>query len=130
MSTSTTKTRVDIEGMHCASCVASVERSLKKVPGVQVANVNLATESASVEFDAAQASYDDLVAAVDAAGFAVAGRDGAASRPSASSSEIVVEDELAKDERKVRAARRKMWLAWAATIPIIVWMLPEMIAGY
>ncbi len=116
--------------MHCASCVASVERSLKKVPGVQVANVNLATESASVEFDAAQASYDDLVAAVDAAGFAVAGRDGAASRPSASSSEIVVEDELAKDERKVRAARRKMWLAWAATIPIIVWMLPEMIAGY
>ncbi len=37
-----------VEGMTCASCVARVERALRKVPGVQQASVNLATESARV----------------------------------------------------------------------------------
>ncbi len=39
-----------VGGMTCASCVARVERALKKVPGVQEAAVNLATESARVRF--------------------------------------------------------------------------------
>ena len=39
---------IGIEGMTCASCVARVERALKKVPGVEQATVNLATESARV----------------------------------------------------------------------------------
>ncbi|HEY0136840.1 MAG TPA: heavy metal-associated domain-containing protein, partial [Nannocystis sp.] len=37
-----------IEGMTCASCVSRVEKALAKVPGVERASVNLATESASV----------------------------------------------------------------------------------
>ena len=40
---------IGIGGMTCASCVARVERALKKVPGVSLATVNLATESARVE---------------------------------------------------------------------------------
>ncbi|MDR0479498.1 MAG: heavy metal translocating P-type ATPase [Burkholderiaceae bacterium] len=40
-----------VGGMTCASCVARVERALRKVPGVQEATVNLATESARVQFD-------------------------------------------------------------------------------
>ena len=40
---------IGIGGMTCASCVMRVERALKKVPGVQNATVNLATESARVE---------------------------------------------------------------------------------
>ena len=42
-----------IEGMTCASCVRRVERALAKVPGVETANVNLATEQANVSFDPA-----------------------------------------------------------------------------
>ena len=43
---------VGIGGMTCASCVARVEKALKRVPGVQDANVNLATESARIAFSA------------------------------------------------------------------------------
>src|SRR3954469_23470098 len=39
-----------VGGMTCATCVNRVERALKKVPGVQDATVNLATESARVSF--------------------------------------------------------------------------------
>lgn len=40
-----------IKGMHCASCVNVIEKSLKKIEGVKEANVNLATESGSIVCD-------------------------------------------------------------------------------
>ncbi len=49
-----------VGGMTCASCVARVERALRKVPGVQDATVNLATESAHIRYDATQS--DDMAA--------------------------------------------------------------------
>ena len=47
-STSPESLDIGIGGMTCASCVARVEKALKKVPGVQSAAVNLATESARI----------------------------------------------------------------------------------
>jgi len=44
-------TSFQIEGMTCASCVGRVEKALSAVPGVSSAAVNLATESARIEFD-------------------------------------------------------------------------------
>ncbi len=55
--------------MHCASCVGRVERFLRKVPGVEDAAVNLATNRAFVAFDPAQAQPDTLIAAVEKAGY-------------------------------------------------------------
>jgi len=49
-----------VGGMTCASCVARVERALRKVPGVQDAAVNLATESVHLTFDPALADMDQL----------------------------------------------------------------------
>ncbi len=60
---------LDLTGMHCASCVGRVERFLKKVPGVEDAAVNLATNRASVSFDPALVQTDALVAAVEKAGY-------------------------------------------------------------
>ena len=61
-----------ITGMTCANCVATVERSLKKENGVQVALVNLSSERATVEFDPAQAGLSDLIGRVERAGYGVA----------------------------------------------------------
>ena len=60
---------ISISGMTCASCVMRVEKALKKLPGVQQATVNLATESARVTFDPALASDGRLRRAVRDAGY-------------------------------------------------------------
>ena len=54
---------IGVSGMTCASCVGRVERELRKVPGVQEASVNLATESARIAFVSASPSE---TAAIDA----------------------------------------------------------------
>ncbi len=55
--------------MTCASCVLRVEKALKKVDGVQEANVNLATEKVTVSFDSTKTKLPDLAHAVDEAGY-------------------------------------------------------------
>ncbi len=60
---------ISIGGMTCASCVLRVERALKKLPGVQDAAVNLATESARVTFDPAVTNDGRLRRAVRDAGY-------------------------------------------------------------
>jgi Cu+-exporting ATPase len=59
--------QIAVRGMTCASCVARVEKALKKVPGVEDASVNLATEKANVR--GARLDADALVAAVTQAGY-------------------------------------------------------------
>ena len=58
-----------IQGMHCASCVATIERVFLKTAGVHSASVNFASESALVEFDENIVSESDLEKVVDGAGY-------------------------------------------------------------
>ena len=51
-------TQLGIEGMTCAACVTRVERALRRVPGVEDASVNLATETAQVRW--AQGVGDEI----------------------------------------------------------------------
>src|SRR5512145_1539179 len=61
-----------ITGMTCANCVATVERNLKKLDGVQSAVVNLSSERATVDFDSAKLALIDVIARVNRAGYGVA----------------------------------------------------------
>jgi Cu+-exporting ATPase len=63
------RTSLVISGMHCSSCAGLIERQLKKVSGVTTANVNFAAEKATVVFDPALTKIDDLVKAVERAGY-------------------------------------------------------------
>ena len=60
---------IAITGMHCASCVARVERALLAAPGVVSAEVNLATERSRVRVLAGSAGVGELIAAVRRAGY-------------------------------------------------------------
>lgn len=58
-----------IMGMTCANCSSAVERNLRKVDGVQQANVNLSSERATIILDPDLASLPDLIARVERAGY-------------------------------------------------------------
>src|SRR4051812_160254 len=90
-----------IEGMTCASCVNRIERFLRKADGVLEANVNLATEQATVRVDPALAGRAEVVAAVERAGYDV--------RPEPSQAELDAAALAAVDpdaERRRKAQRR------------------------
>jgi len=71
MSAPTATRHVDlpIEGMTCASCAVRIERSLNTLDGVE-ATVNYATERATVSFDGGRVTPGELIAAIEAAGYA------------------------------------------------------------
>ncbi|WP_101772894.1 heavy metal translocating P-type ATPase [Peptostreptococcus faecalis] len=64
-----------IEGMTCAACAKSAERSLKKTKGVVSASVNIATEKAIVEYDSNVCGVDDLRASIEKVGFHMIEKD-------------------------------------------------------
>jgi Cu+-exporting ATPase len=60
-----------VTGMTCANCAANIERSLKKLSGIQQASVNFASEKASVRFDPGQIDIKAVVDNVKRAGYGV-----------------------------------------------------------
>lgn len=63
------KKTFSVKGMHCASCVIAIENSLKKLEGVSEANVNLATEKATVTYDPEKVTDENLSSAVANVGY-------------------------------------------------------------
>ena len=90
-----------IGGMTCASCAARIEKRLNKLPGVD-ATVNFASEHATVVFDPASSSVEQLIGAVESAGYE-------ASLP-----------EAVTEEDPTRPYRRRLVLAIALSIPLAI----------
>lgn len=64
---------LQIDGMHCGSCVSAIERALRGVNGVESVAVALDPGNATVQFDPQRSDRGALVHAVTAAGYAVGG---------------------------------------------------------
>ena len=109
-----------IGGMTCASCAQIIARELKNTKGVKDANVNLATEKATVSFDPAVTSYAKIKKVIEDTGYQVLGREDKKAR---------FEEEAAREQQTLQAAKRRAYIAWALTLPIIVWMIPDMFLG-
>lgn len=60
-----------IEGMTCAACAKAIERVSKKLPGVQDASVNFATEKLNINYDDSKIKLSDIQNAVEKAGYKV-----------------------------------------------------------
>ena len=100
---------LQVADMTCASCVGRVERALAAVPGVVSAQVNLATETATLRYLEGQVTPADLAAVSAAAGYPVtiAARAGA-------------EDQGNRKDREAQALARMTWIAAALTLPVFV----------
>jgi len=107
MSTNARAVRLSIGGMSCAGCVATVEKTLKGVPGVSEATVNFAEHTASV---AGTADVKTLIGAVVAAGYEAAELKSRAA-----------EDEKAATEAAYyRSLQRKTLVAGLLAAPLFV----------
>ncbi|HEX2741497.1 MAG TPA: heavy metal translocating P-type ATPase [Rubrobacter sp.] len=71
MDKSLRKVAFPVTGMSCAACARRVEKALVRTEGVSAANVNLAVEKATVEYDPASAEPDALIRAVEDAGYGI-----------------------------------------------------------
>ncbi|MCZ8535284.1 heavy metal translocating P-type ATPase [Psychrobacillus psychrodurans] len=63
------KVEFDITGMTCAACSTRIEKGLNKIEGVAIANVNLALEKATIEFNPSEVTVGDIIAKVEKLGY-------------------------------------------------------------
>ncbi|MCB0048206.1 MAG: cation transporter, partial [Caldilineaceae bacterium] len=64
-------TTLPVTGMTCANCAATIERNIRKLPGVDIANVNLASEKLTVTYDPAVLDEHGIIARVERIGYGV-----------------------------------------------------------
>ncbi|RZA19626.1 MAG: cation-translocating P-type ATPase, partial [Proteobacteria bacterium] len=100
----------DIQGMSCASCVARIEKVVKKLPGVAEASVNLATETAMIQFNPALVSTEGIAKAISKAGYEA-------------SLQIANAEKTFESDGKLKQERLNLFLAILLTIPLIVPMI-------
>jgi Cu+-exporting ATPase len=126
-----TPNRIELEigGMTCTSCAARVEKKLNKLDGVVLANVNYATELASVAYDPGHLRVPDLVRTVEAAGYTAAlpsDADGKADLVRPLRTRVLVSLTLTVPLLLLSMAppvqfRGWEWLAFALATPIVLW---------
>ena len=120
MATAIKKKVYSVRGMHCAGCVSTVEKRLNALDGVE-ASVSLPSETATISFSR-EVALEELVATVASAGFEL---------------ESTAEDrrteakrnQLREAEGRITIAKQRMWRVWGLTTPVMIWMIPEMVAG-
>jgi Cu+-exporting ATPase len=106
-------TTLYLKGLRCAACAATVEKVVGKLPGVESVSVNLATSRGTFTYDDTKASVDDIVKAIQQAGYSATEAGG-----------------VDKPRDETEAARKRMIRAWMFAAPVIVIMLFHMFGGW
>lgn len=107
-----------VSGMTCASCSAIVEKVLGKLEGVSSANVNLATESATVEFDPTVLGPDEIIRAIEGAGYSATLK--AEDRALGSDASDVQRE---AQRKAVRHDKRMFVFSLVLSLPLVLFML-------
>ena len=107
-----------ISGMTCASCVGSVEKAIRSLPGVEEAGVNLATEKAVVRYDTSQTRLSQIKASIVKAGY----------KPLEIQAGASVDDEQERRKRDVRILLRKLILSAMFALPLLYLAMGHMLS--
>jgi Cu+-exporting ATPase len=113
------KIALGILGMTCSSCQAVIEKTLGRVNGVSAAAVNLASETATVEFDPAVVGVDELVAAVRDAGY-----DAVVRVESAEGGETASDAQREAQQAHITHEKRLFLLSAGLSVPLVLMMFP------
>ena len=114
------KTKLDITGMHCASCSTLINRALNKVDGVVKANVNLTTNKATVEFDENKTNVPKLIEVVKSKGYGVAEAIG----------KTDYDREARKRKRELKTIKHTFYYSLVYAIPVFILGMFFMIAPF
>ncbi len=106
-----------VEGMTCASCVARVEKSLKNVPGVETASVNLASEKVTLVFDPSKTDIAHLASSVEESGYKLV-------IPSPAGSSDPFADSHTRYQKQLK---RDFLLSLILTLPVVALSMLQMI---
>ncbi len=106
----TLKRTYPVTGMTCASCVASVENTLRKQPGVQEVSVNLATNTAQVAFDPQATDDAALKAAVISAGYDLL----------ITAEQDALAEAEAQQDRNLRSLKRRLFASVMLSVPLVI----------
>ena len=107
-----------IEGMSCASCAMTVENAVSKMPGVDKASVNLATEIMTVEANDS-VTPEDIAKVVDGVGYGA--------RPRGKSVEEELEEKNEKKEAHLREMKRNLTISAIFTVPLLFIAMADMV---
>ena len=105
----TSKVTLNVASMSCASCVGRVDKALADVPGVLSASVNLAAETATVEYLEGAVSLGELMAASAAIGY-----------PAKIAEEQASQSRVARKAEEADGLRRSVLLAAILTLPVFI----------
>lgn len=105
------QTTLTISGMHCASCIKLVTKTLKKIPGVTQASANLTTNQAYITSDHPP-DMRQIDRAISAIGYQL---------------QLNKLPDYDPAEENLNKARKKLLLAWLMSVPLILLMLTEII---
>src|SRR6266571_1492291 len=128
------RTVLAIEGMTCASCAMRVEKGLKKVPGVREANVNLATELATIMYEPTQTNLEQMVQKVETVGYKAMPQVISTQQPAQETATSVItetygtpilgipqEDELSRRKQaEIIRKRNLLILGIGLTVPVVI----------
>ena len=107
----TGKLEIPISGMTCANCATTIERNLKKMSGVVNANVNYASERATVEFVPTLVNYRDLKQKIVDVGYGVI---------EAGANSLLSDTEAEARDREISQQRRMLLVGIALTTPVFI----------
>ena len=107
-----------IEGMSCASCAMTVENAVSKMPGVDKASVNLATEIMTVEANDS-VTPEAIAKVVDGVGYSA--------RPRGKSVEEELEEKNEKKEAHLREMKRNLIISAIFTVPLLFIAMADMV---